>query len=124
MPSDAKLESCPYCGGACEVEPSLLVSSDLTVRCMEWGCCYGSLCGRTEAEAITAHNTLCRKLAMFGELVAALRGVLWRGTACGGEPTCVSCGRQREAGHTKKCEAQTLLARAAQLENGGESDGK
>lgn len=105
MPSDAKLEVCPYCGSEC---PLMHTQVRVRARCFNSECAYqgpGFNAGQ-DAQAAAAHNTLCRKLAMHGELVALLESAR----------DCLRYGGEEIEGYL------ALLARAAQLENGGESD--
>lgn len=66
---------CPFCGGECTtVEYSGTYSVDCLALGDDW-CAYESGVRPTESEAIAAHNALCRKVALFGDLVELLTEV-------------------------------------------------
>ncbi len=69
-----ELQACPFCGGECFA--SSAIDEDVSkVFCDMRGCLYESGEKPNRAEAAAAHNTLCRKVAMHGELVELLRTV-------------------------------------------------
>jgi hypothetical protein len=77
-----KLEACPFCGGPLQTyeagdEHGRFAGYYLghLYRADTGECAYGSGTYETEAEAITAHNTLARQAALFGELVQVVRAM-------------------------------------------------